>query len=233
MDLRTQWKKYEEQIEFNYLFLPKKIIEKGEKIVFQPKEFIVSRGEFPKYVYFIISGKAMGIRHYSNGSEYSYFQIDSNNGSVGILEVFSRQDACVASIISITEVTALRIESAVIYDYVMQDIEMMRRCLSLIASDLYKRSGNDGIYYYLDGINRVRYYLANYYNTQKELQGETVVVNAEYQDIANSVGISVRTVGRSIQKLRENGEIVGKNKKTILTEKNCELLMFNLQGQND
>lgn len=229
MDLRERWKKYEDQTEFNYLHLPERIIKQGKKIVFQPKQFIVSRGEFPKYMYFILSGTALGIRNYSDGSEYSYFQIDSNNGNVGLLEVFSRQDSYVATIISTTEVVALRIESTIIYDYVMQDMEMMRRCLTLVASDLYKRSGNDGIYYYLDGLNRVRYYLANYYDSRKEKQGREVVVHAEYQDIANSVGISIRTVGRSIKKLRERGEILEKNKKTILTQKNYELLMFNLQ----
>lgn len=231
MDLRERWRKYQDQTEFNYLCLPEEIMEQGRKVVFQSKEFIVSRGEFPKYVYFILSGSALGIRDYSDGSEYSYFQIDSNNGDVGLLEIFSRQDAYVATIISATEVTAMRIEAAVIYDYVMNNIEMLRRCLSLVASDLYKRSGNDGIYYYLDGLNRVRYYLASYYDAQKERQGKKVVVYDEYQDIANSVGVSVRTVGRSIRKLREQGEILEKNKKTILTQENYELLMCNLQIQ--
>lgn len=59
MELREEWKKYQEQTEFNYSYLPKEIIEKGKKIIFQPKQFIISRGEFPKYVYFIVSGTAL------------------------------------------------------------------------------------------------------------------------------------------------------------------------------
>jgi hypothetical protein len=61
---------------------------------------------------------------------------------------------------------------------------MLRRCLTLVSDDLYKRSGNDGIFYYLDGLDRVRYYFVNYYDAHKKETDDIVTVEAEYQDIA-------------------------------------------------
>ncbi|MFV0241693.1 MAG: Crp/Fnr family transcriptional regulator [Lacrimispora sphenoides] len=228
MDLKKEWEKYEKEIEFNYSVLPDEIKSRGELITYAPKQFIVSQGEFPQYIYFIKEGIALGTRNYSDGNEYNYFQIDKNNGSIGLLELFARKDAYVATIISMTEVKAVRMESAVIYAYVMNHIDMLRRCLTLVSDDLYKRSGNDGIFYYLDGLDRVRYYLVNYYDAHKKETTDTVTVEAEYQDIANSVGISLRTVGRSLRKLKDREEINSIRKKLIITKEKYDILFDNL-----
>ncbi|SET92515.1 Crp/Fnr family transcriptional regulator [Lacrimispora sphenoides] len=228
MDLKKEWEKYEKEIEFNYSVLPDEMKSRGELITYAPKQFIVSQGEFPQYIYFIKEGIALGTRNYSDGNEYNYFQIDKNNGSIGLLELFARKDAYVATIISMTEVKAVRMESAAIYAYVMNHIDMLRRCLALVSDDLYKRSGNDGIFYYLDGLDRVRYYLVNYYDAHKKETTDTVTVEAEYQDIANSVGISLRTVGRSLRKLKDREEINSIRKKLIITKEKYDILFDNL-----
>ena len=228
MDLKKEWEKYGKEIEFNYSVLPDEVKSRGELITYAPKQFIVSQGEFPQYIYFIIEGIALGTRNYSDGNEYNYFQIDKNNGSIGLLELFARKDAYVATIISMTEVKAVRMESVVIYAYVMNHIDMLRRSLTLVSDDLYKRSGNDGIFYYLDGLDRVRYYFVNYYDAHKNDTTDIVTVEAEYQDIANSVGISLRTVGRSIRKLKDREEISSMRKKVFITKEKYDILFDNL-----
>lgn len=228
MDLKQEWEKYGKEIEFNYSVLPDEMKSRGELITYAPKQFIVSQGEFPQYIYFIIEGIALGTRNYSDGNEYNYFQIDKNNGSIGLLELFARKDAYVATIISMTEVKSVRMESVAIYAYVMNHIDMLRRCLTLVSDDLYKRSGNDGIFYYLDGLDRVRYYFVNYYDAHKNDTTDIVTVEAEYQDIANSVGISLRTVGRSIRKLKDREEISSMRKKVFITKEKYDILFDNL-----
>lgn len=228
MELTAQWQKHCHETKFNYSILPPELKAQGEPLVYSPKEFIISQGEFPRYIFFIIEGIALGTRNYSDGNEYNYFQIDKDNGNIGLLELFARKSAYVATVISMTEVKAVRMESALVYDYVMNHMDMLRRCLTLVAEDLYKRSGNDGIFYYLDGLDRVRYYLVNYYDAHKTESSHIVTVNAEYQDIANSVGISLRTVGRSIRTLKEQKEISSVRKKTTITTEQYDTLFRHL-----
>jgi len=227
MNLKSEWVKYENEVTFNLSILPREIVNIGKWITCPPKTIIVTRGEFPEYLYFIKSGTALGTKNYIDGNEYNYFQIDKNNGNIGLLEVFARKDAYVATIMSVTEVVALRIEAAIIYDYIMNNSEMLHRCITLVAEDLYKRSGNDGIFYYLDGLNRLRHYLVNYYDAHKEASS-IIVVDAEYDDIAKNIGVSIRTVGRSIHQLKELEEIISQNKKIIITEDKYQILLSNL-----
>lgn len=227
MNLRSEWAKYKNEVTFNLSILPEEIVKLGKWIIYPPKTIIVTRGEFPEYLYFIKSGTALGTKNYLDGNEYNYFQIDKNNGNIGLLELFARKDAYVATIMSITEVVALRMEAAMIYDYIMNNSEMLHRCITLVAEDLYKRSGNDGIFYYLDGLNRLRHYLVSYYDAHKE-ENSKIVVDAEYEDIAKNIGVSIRTVGRSIHRLKELEEIISENKKIIITEEKYQTLLNSL-----
>jgi len=226
MTLENLWEKYE-GADVNLSILPDEIIRHGKFITFPAQKIIVSSGEFPRYLYFIKSGKTVGSRNYADGNEYNYFQLDQHNGSIGLLEILAQKDKYIATIMCVTKVEALRIESEIIYEYIMDNQEILRRCITFVARDLYMRSGNDGILYYLDGINRLRHYLINYYETYNKA-GKRVTVLEEYQDIAKQIGVSIRTVGRSIRRLKDNKEIISVNKKIVITGEKRKVLFQNL-----
>lgn len=230
MNLKELWKHYSEDGVFNIEALPEELIAKGTRVEYKPNSVMVSKGEFPANIYFILEGNVAGVREYSNGNVYSYFRLDEKNGSIGLLEILAKQEEYIATIVTVTEVKALRIDSAVVYRAIMEDIRFLRKCSNMLSDDLYKRSGNDGVFYYLSGIDRVRYFLTNYYNDHPERKNEKgqMIVQAEYQEIANTIGMSIRTVGRNLQRLRETDEIRSERKKIVIGQKQYENLMSHL-----
>nr|WP_317450403.1 Crp/Fnr family transcriptional regulator [uncultured Sellimonas sp.] len=230
MNLKELWKHYSEDGVFNIEALPEELIAKGTRVEYKPNSVMVSKGEFPANIYFILEGNVAGVREYSNGNVYSYFRLDEKNGSIGLLEILAKQEEYIATIVTVTEVKALRIDSAVVYRAIMEDIGFLRKCSNMLSDDLYKRSGNDGVFYYLAGIDRVRYFLTNYYNDHPERKNEKgqMIVQAEYQEIANTIGMSIRTVGRNLQRLRETDEIRSERKKIVIGQKQYENLMSHL-----
>ena len=54
---------------------------------------------------------------------------------------------------------------------------------------------------------------------------EQILVEPDYQTIASNIGVSVRTVVRSIQKLKELGEITSVRKKIYISERQ-QLIML-------
>lgn len=230
MNLKELWKHYSEDGVFNIEALPEELIAKGTRVEYKPNSVMVSKGDFPANIYFILEGNVAGVREYSNGNVYSYFRLDETNGSIGLLEILAKQEKYIATIVTVTEVKALRIDSAVVYRAIMEDIGFLRKCSNMLSDDLYKRSGNDGVFYYLSGIDRVRYFLTNYYNDHPERKNEKgqMIVQAEYQEIANTIGMSIRTVGRNLQRLRETDEIRSERKKIVIGQKQYENLMSHL-----
>ncbi len=231
MKLEMMWKKYLDREVRMLQDLPEEVRRKGKNVVFEPSEIIVSRGEFPRYIYFIEEGKATGLREYIDGSSYNYFLLDQSNGAVGLLEVLSGQNQSIATVCAVGKVKAVKIESAIVYEAIMQDIELIRKCTVLLANDLYKRSGNDGLLYYVSGIDRVRMFFVSFYQENVSRgHDKTVTVNVEYKDIASRIGMSERTVGRNIRKLKETGEILSVKKKIILGENEYRKLVDNIDS---
>lgn len=230
MKLEKLWKKYEAHEEFNLQALPESLIKQGTIVEYEKNSILVSRGERPDYIFFIKEGTLAGIREYVNGSAYRYFQLDNTNGSVGLLEILAGKDKYIATLSTVTKVKALRINSSLVYQAIMEDKELLRKCVNLLADDLYKRSGHDGIMYYMSGLNRVRFYLVTYYEEHMEERNKKgeMHVQAEYQEIANGIGMSIRTVGRNLQKLKEAGEVENVQKRILISKKQYERLLTNL-----
>lgn len=224
------WKDYDAYGEFNLSSLPEELFKKGVQVEYKPNSILVSRGEFPDSIYFIQEGTVAGIREYANGNTYNYFQLDEKNGSIGLLEVLAKQEKYIATIISVTTVKALQMDAAIVYQAIMKDIDLLRKCVNLLSHDLYQRSGNDGVLYYLSGIDRIRYYLIGYYESHRNVANEKgqVIVDAEYQEIANGIGMSIRTVGRNLQKLKLSEEIKSYKKKIVIGDKQYKKLIESL-----
>lgn len=218
MLLQELWEEYSPYNQINLSIMPEEIKAQGVRLTYQPHSVIINRGEFPQYIYFIESGTVLGTRDYVDGNTYHYFYITSEAGCVGLLEVLAQRPHTIATVIAGTEVTALRISSSIIYQYLMTHMDALYRCCYVVSNDLYLRSGNDGILYYQRGIDRVRYYLVQFY-ALNTFEDENLMILPDYQTIASNIGVSVRTVVRSIQKLKENGEITSVKKKISISKK--------------
>lgn len=219
MNLKKAWEKYATETAFNFSVISNFIDEYGTELVFEPNSVIIYRGDFPNYVYFVKEGIAIGLRDYEDGSDYNYFRLDKTNGNIGLLEIMSRREQYVATISCLTKVTAVRIESSLVYQLIMSNISLLRRCSVLLAEDLYSRSGNDGIFYQYESVDRVRYYLIKYYEDNKKTGATDVIyINDYYKDIASQIGVSIRTLGRSIKLLKERNEISSFNRKLTMSK---------------
>ena len=194
----------------------KELKEKGIPVTYRPNEVIINQGDFPRHIFFIIEGIAFGTRNYNDGNNYRYFTLTPSTGSIGLLEVVAHKPRAVATVIAATDMKMLKLDSAVAYEYITNHTEMLRRCAYIVADDLYQRSGNDGFLYYKRGLERVRYYLVQYY-LMHHTGEEALIVEPDYQTLASNIGLSVRTVVRCVQKLKQTDEISSLRRKLTIT----------------
>ena len=69
--------------------LPEELAVKGKIKKYKPNSIIVSRGDAANGVYFIEEGVVTGLREYTNGNIYNYFELNSTDGIVGLLEIMA------------------------------------------------------------------------------------------------------------------------------------------------
>jgi CRP-like cAMP-binding protein len=183
--------------------LPPALAEHCTRKRYAPGDVIVSEGDSLEYVFFIESGIVDGMKCFESGQDYQYFVLDRLNGAIGLLELFSRQRTIIATIIAKTEVAVLRIPADELYVFAMNDLPLLRKISFHIANDLYRDSGLNGKLFYLNGFERVIFYLMDYFEKNA---GHTafVIVRQSYQNIANHIGVSHRTVVRAVRDLRQH-----------------------------
>ena len=223
--LQQPCREYQEQVSLNYEVLREFLDKKGQKVELSSGTIIVSGGDFPDMIYFITQGTAIGKRFYEDGSEYTYFEVDSSNGNLGLLEVLARKNTYISTVTCSSPVIAVKVEAHLVYQEIMNNPSLLRRCSVLLAQDLYQSSGREGILYRFQGIDRVRYYLVQYY----ELNGTNFI--PRYQEIAFKLGTSIRTIGRSMQKLKANHELSNQERKMFVNEENYQLLKKRLNAK--
>ncbi len=205
------WKKYDTSYQVLLDLLPESLAPRSKRITYAPGEVVVGEGDHIEYVYFIESGVVDGMKRFENGKDYQYFKLDKVNGAIGLLELFSQQRITIATIVAKTQVSVQRVDAAELYAVVMENPALLRKYTYHIARDLYQDSGKNGRLFYQKGLERVCFYLTNYY-TNNAHQKDPVIVRQSYQVIANQIGVSTRTVGRAVQHLKAAGlcDLAGK-----------------------
>lgn len=215
MNLELLWRKYSSTSKFNLNDIPKNIQAKGVIEEYSKDSIIVTKGDYPKYILFICSGVVIGSKEFENGNKYRYFQLDKSNGSIGLLEILAKKGEYVSTITALTKVKVLKIPSNLILELVMENKNLLRKCVDLLANDLYNTSENEGRFYYLKGIDRVRHYLVKKF---EESKCDILILEEKYHELASEIGMSLRTVGRSLKELREKNEICSDKRGIILTK---------------
>ena len=204
IDMNHIWSQYDVSYGVALDLLPAALAPRCTRIKYLPEDVIINEGDSLEYVYFIESGVVDGMKRFESGKDYQYFKLDRFNGAIGLLELFSRQSTIIATILAKTKVSILRIPADELYVFAMNDLPLLRKISCHIANDLYRDSGLNGKLFYLNGVERVCFFLAEYY--QKNSYPQTfVVVKQSYQTIANHIGVSQRTVVRAVRDLREQG----------------------------
>ena len=203
-DMMHVWNQFDVTCGIALDLLPEALVARCKRKKYAPKDVIISEGDLLEYVYFIESGVVDGMKRFENGKDYQYFRLDRFNGAIGLLELFSRQSSIIATIVAKTNVSILRIPADELYLFAMNDMPLLRKISCHIANDLYRDSGLNGRLFYLNGLERVCFYLTDYYQKFSYPQS-VIVVRQSYQTIANHIGVSQRTVVRAIRDLRAEG----------------------------
>lgn len=219
--LETVWNQFDVTHGVALDLLPAALAARSTRKKYAPEDIIVGEGDSLQYVYFIESGVVDGMKRFESGKDYQYFKLDRFNGAIGLLELFSRQSAIIATIVAKTNVTILRIPADELYLFAMNDLPLLRKISCHIANDLYRDSGLNGRLFYLSGLERVCFYLADYYQKNAFPQ-QFVVVRQSYQTIANHIGVSQRTVVRAVRDLRELGLCSMSGKQIHITREQAE-----------
>ena len=171
-------------------------IEKG-------KTFI-REGEPVEAVYFIGDGiiKATDYRIYGISFDFMLF---TNVYAYGGMEIIMDMEKYRTSLQTVTDCIVLKIPKAQFNKWMKTDIQSLRYEAKLMGEYLLEQARNVRAFLFLQGQDRLAMLLINRYEKYAE-QGILRIRN-DRQELSDFTGLSVKTITRSVKKLREEGLI--------------------------
>lgn len=200
------------------------------KLKLPPKTILVKKDEEPKYVYILCSGKLRIYNEFENGKILETAKVKDMD-FIGVIEVLSGKEKIAATVETEIECVALRLHNEDFIKWMNMDHEFAIIILRKMAGHFYDVTYSKGKLL----LNSTMYTIVSYIidNIKDQLkEAEISIISKKRQEIADELGISLRTVQRNVKKLRDSeliniktGKIhVSKNQYKLLKNKLNELI---------
>lgn len=172
---------------------------------FDAKTVMVKKDDEPKYIYIIYSGTLKIFNEFQNGRILET-AIANDMDFVGLIEILASKDKIAATVETVTNCVALRISRKDFLKWLENDHYLAMIIARKMARDFYNIAYSNGELL----LNSTMYTIVSSIIewTKKDIEeGKVAFINKKRQQIADELGISLRTVHRNIKKLKQQGLI--------------------------
>lgn len=186
-------------------------IKKRYTIKKYPPGYIIHQKHFAlDYFGIVCDGEHRVINEFENGN---VFMIEKNEpiDFVGEVTILAGMAETSVTIETITECTVLMISRKDFESWIEQDIGFLRLVAKKVAFKLYRSSYNNGAKLFYPPNFLLLDYLLKYAREQGIAKGKTVMVKKTRQELYEELGMTVKTINRTIAKLKED-QLISMNK---------------------
>lgn len=178
---------------------------------------LIQKGEKADCAYFIISGKLYVQSEFLDGNVYQFSYLEKG-AIVSDVEVLSGTYINAATLITAEDVLALKIPIKLFANELKNNLAFLYHVSTTMARNFSASSYDRGQNLFKSGINKVVLYLIRCYE-KDEYEEAIVKVRKTRPVIASEIGISIKTLNRSIEQLREQNIITMEKGKMTISEK--------------
>lgn len=183
------------------------------------EQTLVHAGDACTSIYIILTGKVTGIEWPMYGRAYP-FQDYGPGDFFGEIECFAGLSHYRISVVTITKCEVLIIPAVLYMEWIQTDADALYLRTQENMRRLITQTADARRYLFIEAKERLMMYLIRRY-VQKMPPEKMLVLKCGREQMSDEIGISVRTLNRSIKKLEQAGLIQLKKGKVMLTEDGC------------
>lgn len=186
---------------------------------------VFNKGDVTTHAYFVIEGDLIVQNPHSSGETYLISHIGQGSFMCD-LEIISGNLINTTTLITSTDCTLLKFSSELFLTALRHDIEFLFMVSKKMADKMYQESYRLGDDLYKNGVDKLKVYLIKSFKEQSV--DDNLIIYKTRQVISHEVGISIKTINRSVKKLKEQERLSISVGKIHLNKKHYELLISDL-----
>lgn len=179
---------------------PEEIMQTVQYVKISEGQAILQEGMPCNYVWVVIEGELNGTDIQLPGNVYSFYEHSGIN-IIGDYEPFAGLAEFQKTIYAVTVCKAFRIPSSIYMNWMRHDHNALFMRAQALAQTLAKEISNERKYLLMNAKDRLILYLLKVYD-KWECGGNCILKKTQSQ-LAQNVGMNIRTVQRSIKRLEE------------------------------
>lgn len=184
--------------------------------VLQPSEFLIRQGYKTEEIYIVKSGIVKCFIREANGKEY-LLELLGVGEIIGEIEVI-RNTPCISSVEALTHTTVYQIDSAYFLQQLKQNPHLLEILLKILADRLTNtavRASYQQTYPLIHNLIK----LLQYFSAQTEIQ-------ISKEDLAAYLGVSIRSINRSLKFLRSENMLSISGLKLTASEQEIDAFLM-------
>jgi CRP/FNR family cyclic AMP-dependent transcriptional regulator len=186
-------------------------------------ETVVRKGEKVEYAYILIGGELKVINEFENGRIYIFERIRPIS-FVSELEILAGEMEYVSTVETVNNCSVLVISAKDFAKWITCDHAILLRISQKLAKKMYSTASKTGTANFLLGIHKIQAYIIKYYQ-EKQSDIEVLLIDKKRQNIADEIGVSVKTINRCIDKLNRAGLIFLRRGKIYISKEQYAKLL--------
>ena len=187
-------------------------------------DYVLKAGEPCNTVYFLLKGKVTGEAYTSNGKAYTFLDF-SQIRVLGDYELFYDCEEYLVSIRAEQNCSLLKLSADQYMNWIKQDVNALyMRTKNILAVLTFERS-IDREYLQKSSKERLCLLLAKFYETGVKDKNGLYTVQHTQVELADKIGVNLRSVQRSIASLEKEQLVQLKKGKMVISHEQYEVLL--------
>lgn len=183
------------------------------------------KNDVTTHAYFIVEGDLIVQNPHPNGETYLISHMKQGSFMCD-LEIISGNLVNTTTLIAYTDCTLLKFSSEKFLTALLSDSDFLFMVSKKMAAKMYQESYRLGDDLYKNGVDKLKVYLEKSYrehNTDDQL-----TIHKTRQVVSHEVGVSIKTINRSVKKLKDQERLSILGGKIHMNKNHYELLVSDL-----
>ena len=200
---------------------PAKLLEHFSVEQFPADTIFVREGEEARYVYFVAKGSLKAIDYRFPGVEYEFMQF-TKVYAMGAMEILLEKKEYLTTLKTAAPSIILRCSGEHFSQWLLADLTALRYESKLMGEYLLEQGRMSRAYLFLPDPERLAQIFIHRYEAGRP--SDIFSTDGNQQILANETGFNVKTVSRSLKSLAEDGLISRKGRKILITSRQYKRL---------
>ena len=198
-----------------FLTAPDWIMSSLKLLKLKKDHIFVREGDSVDTIHLLVLGivKAIDYRFYGNIYDYMWFYPFT---SFGGMEVLLEQSFYQTTLSTVTPCTILVIPRGLFEQWINNDIRVLKMEAKVMGTFLLDEVKRERIFLFMQGSDRLIYTLMHIY--EHTASQKSCIIKLTQQNLADSTGLSVKTISRSLRELEQSGYLMRSGNQILISD---------------